>query len=155
LTHGGYGNMDDYAHYPQLTSASPDYSTHSHAPSRQDYIHSGHLQPADKTRRRDPHLGMYLIFLKLISCQHFNTYNINWNLFFCFRITIWWREWLAWPLPWAAYWQWGAHETSTTSVYVIWRKPRVWVFYTKFTDATHNQRNYCLNAVHCPMCIVF
>lgn len=59
LTHGGYGNMDDYAHYPQLTSASPDYSTHSHAPSRQDYIHSGHLQPADKSRRRDPHLGMY------------------------------------------------------------------------------------------------
>ncbi|XP_025207397.1 hemicentin-2 isoform X2 [Melanaphis sacchari] len=56
LTHGGYGNMDDYAHYPQLTSASPDYSTHSHVPSRQDYIHSGHLQPADKTRRRDPHL---------------------------------------------------------------------------------------------------
>lgn len=51
--------MDDYAHYPQLTSASPDYSTHSHAPSRQDYIHSGHLQPADKSRRRDPHLGMY------------------------------------------------------------------------------------------------
>lgn len=50
--------MDDYAHYPQLTSASPDYSTHSHAPSRQDYIHSGHLQPADKSRRRDPHLGM-------------------------------------------------------------------------------------------------
>lgn len=59
MTHGGYGNMDDYAHYPQLASASPDYSTHSHAPSRQDYIHSGHLQPADKSRRRDPHLGMY------------------------------------------------------------------------------------------------
>lgn len=70
LTHGGYGNMDDYAHYPQLTSASPDYSTHSHAPSRQDYIHSGHLQPADKIRRRDPHLGTYQNHFKLLNVNY-------------------------------------------------------------------------------------
>jgi echinoid len=76
--------MDDYAHYPQLTSASPDYSTHSHAPSRQDYIHSGHLQPADKTRRRDPHLGTYYkCLLNLLTVQRFNTYNINLKIFIC------------------------------------------------------------------------
>jgi len=86
LTHGGYGNMDDYAHYPQLTSASPDYSTHSHVPSRQDYIHSGHLQPADKTRRRDPHLGMYNNLLKLPNVST-PIILIETYLFF-FRITI-------------------------------------------------------------------
>lgn len=69
--------MDDYAHYPQLTSASPDYSTHSHAPSRQDYIHSGHLQPADKSRRRDPHLGMYQNISAFIQFNSvFNVYLI-------------------------------------------------------------------------------
>lgn len=76
LTHGGYGNMDDYAHYPQLTSASPDYSTHSHAPSRQDYIHSGHLQPADKSRRRDPHLGMYQ------DIYFYETFKFDWFFLF-------------------------------------------------------------------------
>lgn len=88
MTHGGYGNMDDYAHYPQLTSASPDYSTHSHAPSRQDYIHSGHLQPADKSRRRDPHLGMYQNLLKLINIYYINNAVNMFASFFNFRIAI-------------------------------------------------------------------
>ncbi|XKL61368.1 hypothetical protein PGB90_008425 [Kerria lacca] len=46
LTHGGYRTMDDYAHYPQLTSASPDYSNHT--ASHQDFT-----SIVDKRNRRD------------------------------------------------------------------------------------------------------
>lgn len=52
LTHGGYRTMDDYAHYPHLTSASPDYS--NHAPSHQDFA-----SVMDKRNLRDPRLGKF------------------------------------------------------------------------------------------------
>lgn len=50
LTHGGYKTIDDYAHYPHLTSASPDYSNHT--PSHQDFS-----AVMDKHNRRDHRLG--------------------------------------------------------------------------------------------------
>ncbi|XP_065215193.1 hemicentin-2 isoform X2 [Planococcus citri] len=49
LTHGGYRTMDDYVHYPHLTSASPDYSNHT--VSQQDFA-----SVIDKRNRRDPRL---------------------------------------------------------------------------------------------------
>lgn len=97
--------------------------------------------------------------IHILVCTKWNLLflSISYNKIFCFhcRIALRWREWFTWSLSWATYWQWRAHETSATFIHVLWRKPWVWIFYTKLENTTCNQRNYRLNALHCPMCIVF
>lgn len=74
--------MDDYAHYPHLTSASPDYS--NHAPSHQDFA-----SVMDKRNLRDPRLGkIFFIFF-----FHFLKTAKNYIFLILNRIPISRRKW--------------------------------------------------------------
>lgn len=62
LTHGGYGTVDDYAHYPpQLQTPSQhggdDYMRQSQNPSRQDYCSDPYAAVHKPKKRLDQHLG--------------------------------------------------------------------------------------------------
>lgn len=63
LTHGGYGGVDDYAPYPQLTATPSQHGDEYHNlrnsqnPSRQDYCSDPYASVQKPKKRVDQHLG--------------------------------------------------------------------------------------------------
>ncbi|KAF5284702.1 hypothetical protein FQR65_LT13455 [Abscondita terminalis] len=59
ITHGGYGTVDDYAHYPHITTQSnhgDDYMRNSNNPSRQEYCNDPYAAVHKPKKRVDQHI---------------------------------------------------------------------------------------------------
>lgn len=70
MTHGGYGGVDDYAPYPQLTATPSQHGgdeyhnlRNSQNPSRQDYCSDPYASVQKPKKRIDQHLGKCLQIL--------------------------------------------------------------------------------------------
>uniref|UniRef100_A0A1A9UGS0 Uncharacterized protein n=1 Tax=Glossina austeni TaxID=7395 RepID=A0A1A9UGS0_GLOAU len=80
LTHGGYGGVDDYAPYPQLTATPSQHGDEYHNlrnsqnPSRQDYCSDPYASVQKPKKRVDQHL-VYAHFICIDYCSKVSTVN--------------------------------------------------------------------------------